>query len=159
MADSIEFSILGLDPIMAKLQAVAGTVRYAKGRAALRKAGLIIVKAAQDKIEPSDDPSTDRTIKSNIVIQWNNKRFKASGDLAFRIGVRGGARIRKGQPIPDGKNVATPHWRLLEFGTKTMIAKPFLRPAMSNNIQPVTNAFVDGLEKLIDRAIRTGKVG
>ena len=34
MADSIEFSILGLDPIMAKLQAVAGTVRKAKGRAA-----------------------------------------------------------------------------------------------------------------------------
>ena len=157
MADSVEFSLIGLDPLLEKLKAVSGTVKQKRGRAALRKAGMIIVKAAAAKVEQEDDPETQRSIARNVAIQWNNRRYRATGDLAFRIGVRGGAVIPKGEAVPDGVKAATPHWRFIEFGTKVSIAKPFLRPAMADNIAAVTAEFVSGLEKAIDRAIRTGK--
>lgn len=157
MVDDVSFTIEGLDALSEKLKAVSGTVKQKRGRAALRKAGMIIVKAAAAKVEQEDDPETQRSIARNVAIQWNNKRYRATGDLAFRIGVRGGAVIPKGKAVPDGVKAATPHWRFIEFGTKVAIAKPFLRPAMSDNIDAVTRAFVTGLEALIDRAIRTGK--
>lgn len=157
MAGDVEFKIEGAEAVIKKLEALSGTVRRKAGRAALRKAGMIIVKAAQSNVSQHDDPNTTRSIAANIAIQWNNRRFKSTGDLAFRIGVRGGAVVPKGKAIPDGVKAATPHWRFIEFGTKTSIAKPFLRPAMANNVGPVTAAFVDGMNKAIDRAIRTGK--
>ncbi len=157
MAGDVEFSLTGLDGVLLNLRTVTDNVRKTRGRSALRKAGLIIVEAAKRNVQQNDDPETERTIASNIVIQWNNRRFRATGDIAFRIGVRGGARIPKGEAVPYGKNAATPHWRFLEFGTKVSPAKPFLRPAMSDNINAVTNAFVTELEKSIARAIRTGK--
>lgn len=157
MVDDVSFTIEGLDAISEKLKAVSGTVKQKRGRAALRKAGMIVVKAAAAAVAVDDDPATQRSIARNVAIQWNNRRFRATGDLAFRIGVRGGAVIPKGQPIPDGVKAATPHWRFIEFGTRTSIAKPFLRPSLANNIDAVTRSFVTGLESLIDRAIRTGK--
>lgn len=157
MADDVSFAIEGLDGITEKLKALSGTVAQKRGRAALRKAGMIIVKAAAAAVSLDDDPETQRSIARNVAIQWNNRRYRATGDLAFRIGVRGGAVIPKGKPIPDGVKAATPHWRFIEFGTKTSIAKPFLRPALANNIDAVTRSFTSELEKAIDRAIRTGK--
>lgn len=157
MAGDVEFKIEGLDKVLAKLEAVGGTTRRKAGRSALRKAGNIIVKAAKLKVSLDDDPETARSIANNVAIQWNNRRFRATGDLAFRIGVRGGARVPKGQAIPDGVKAATPHWRFLEFGTKVAIAKPFLRPAMSENIQRVTDTFTTALSAAIDRAVKAGK--
>ena len=157
MAGDVEFEIKGLDAVLGKLEAVSGTVRKKAGRSALRKAGLVIVNAAKRKVATHDDPETERSISNNVAIQWNNRRFRSTGDLAFRIGVRGGARVPKGHAIPDGVKVSTPHWRFLEFGTKIAIAKPFLRPAMSENIQLVTDTFVTGLGAAIDRAVKAGK--
>jgi HK97 gp10 family phage protein len=157
MVDNVEFNIEGLDAISEKLKAVSGSVKQKRGRAALRKAGMVVVKAAAAAAEQYDDPETARSISKNVAIQWNNRRFRSTGDLAFRIGVRGGAVIPKGKAIPDGVKAATPHWRFIEFGTKTSIARPFLRPALANNIDAVTQTFVVELEKAIDRAIRTGK--
>lgn len=157
MAGDVEFNISGLDPVLAKLAAVSDTVRRKAGRAALRKAGNIIVKAAKLKVSQDDDPETARSIAANVAMQWNNRRFRTTGDIAFRIGVRGGAVVPKGQAIPDGVKAATPHWRFIEFGTKTSIAKPFLRPAMANNIQAVSDTFVTALTAALDKAIRTGR--
>ena len=51
MAGDVEFKIEGLDPVLAKLEAVGGTTRRKAGRSALRKAGNIIVKAAKLKYQ------------------------------------------------------------------------------------------------------------
>lgn len=157
MAGDVTFNIEGLEPVLEKLVAVSGTVRRKAGRSALRKGGMVIVKAAQGNVAQHDDPETTRSIAQNVAIQWNNRRFKATGDLAFRIGVRGGAVVPKGSAIPDGVKAATPHWRFIEFGTKVSIAKPFLRPAMAENTAQVTNVFVDALSKAIDKAVKAGK--
>jgi hypothetical protein len=41
----------------------------------------------------------------------------------------------------------------LEFGAATTPATPFMRPALANNIQPVTDKFVQMLNDEIDKAL------
>lgn len=157
MEGNVKFNIDGLNAVLQKLKAVSDTTRRKAGRTALRKAGLIIVAAAKQSILASDDPATARSIAQNISIQWASRRFKSTGDLAFRIGVRGGAVVPKGQKLADGAKAATPHWRFLEFGTKVYAAKPFLRPAMRENIGAVTSAFTANLMVALDKAAKSGK--
>lgn len=152
MADGVEFSITGLDGLLGKLDSMSYDVRRKGGRAALRKAAQIVVQRAKDGAERIDDKATGRSIADNIVLRWNGRLFKRTGDLGFRIGVLHGAVLRDGGDL--SQNAPTPHWRLFEFGTEKMAAIPFMRPALANSISEVTNTFVTEYEKAIDRAIK-----
>jgi HK97 gp10 family phage protein len=70
--------------------------------------------------------------------------------VVVQVGVRGGARPRKGTED-------TGHWRMLEFGTSQMPAQPFMRPALADNVAQVTAKFVAELEPQIDKAIAKAK--
>lgn len=152
MADGVDFSITGLDGLLGKLDSVSYDVRRKGGRAALRKAAQIVVQKAKEGAERIDDKATGRSIADNIVLRWNGRLFKRTGDLGFRIGVLYGAVLRDGGDL--SQNAPTPHWRLLEFGTEKMAAVPFMRPALANSINEVTNTFVTEYQKAIDRAIK-----
>lgn len=163
MAGDVEFKIEGLDALQKRLNAASDTLRRKAGRTALRKGANVIVAAARLKVSQNDDLDTPQNIAKNVFAQWNNRRFKTTGDLAFRIGVRGGAKNKAGSDsFKIGGNRNNPggdtwYWRFLEFGTKVAIAKPFLRPAMSENIQRVTETFTTALGAAIDRAVKAGK--
>lgn len=159
MAGDIEFSIVGIDPLVEKLKNVTTDMRYRTGRSALRKAAQRLVEIAKQNARGLDDPATPRSIADNITLRWNGRLWKNTGDLGFRVGVFGGAVLgRKGDPKNLAKGARTPHWRLLEFGTKVSPAKPFLRPALANHTQEITNVFVDFYRKRLDSAIkRAGK--
>ncbi|WP_368664687.1 HK97-gp10 family putative phage morphogenesis protein [Staphylococcus aureus] len=45
------------------------------------------------------------------------------------------------------------YWRYLEFGSTNMPATPFMRPALQNNIQAVTNSFAENFNKEIDKEL------
>ncbi|MFG0272354.1 HK97-gp10 family putative phage morphogenesis protein [Pseudomonas sp. zjy_14] len=152
MADSVEFSITGLDNLLGKLESVSYDVRRKGGRAALRKAAQVVMQKAKDGAERIDNKETGRSIADNIALRWNGKLFKQTGDLGFRVGVLHGAVLKDGGDLSP--NSPTPHWRLIEFGTEKMAAAPFMRPALANSISEVTNTFVTEYEKAIDRAIR-----
>ncbi|MDV5099586.1 HK97 gp10 family phage protein [Pseudomonas sp. LSJ-87] len=152
MADSVEFSITGLDSLLGKLESVSYDVRRKGGRAALRKAAQVVIQKAKEGAERIDDKETGRSIADNIALRWNGKLFKQTGDLGFRVGVLHGAVLKDGGDLSP--NSPTPHWRLIEFGTEKMTAAPFMRPALANSISEVTNTFVTEYEKAIDRAIR-----
>ena len=152
MGDGVDFSILGLDSLLGKLDSVSYDVRRKGGRAALRKAAQVVVQKAKEGAERIDDKETGRSIADNIALRWNGKLFKQTGDLSFRIGVLHGAVLKDGGDLSP--NSPTPHWRLIEFGTENMAAVPFMRPALANSISEVTNTFVTEYEKAIDRAIR-----
>lgn len=152
MADSVEFSITGLDSLLGKLESVSYDVRRKGGRAALRKAAQVVMQKAKERAERIDDKETGRSIADNIALRWNGKLFKQAGDLGFRVGVLHGAVLKDGGALSP--NSPTPHWRLIEFGTEKMAAAPFMRPALANSISEVTNTFVTEYEKAIDRAIR-----
>lgn len=157
MADGVEFSITGLDSLLGKLDAVSYDIRRKGGRAALRKAAQLVRAAAVQNALRIDDPETAAAIHSNIGLRWNGRRFKKSGELAFRIGVLGGARITKAKPKgkePGGPGGDTRYWAFVEFGTEAAAAQPFMRNALSENISAATDVFVSEYEKAIDRAIR-----
>lgn len=155
MADAVEFSLIGLDSLLAKFEAITYDVKRKGGRSALRKAAQIVANKAKDGARRLDDAQTGRSIADNIALRWNGRLFKRSGDLGFRIGVLHGAVLpKKGAPADTAANAPTPHWRLLEFGTERMRAQPFMRPALENNIAEVTSTFVTEYEKAIDRAIK-----
>lgn len=157
MADDFEFSLIGLDSVLKNMGYVSDAVAGKKARSALRKAANVVAAAARVNAENLDDAGTGRKISENIGVRWNGRRFKRSSEFAFRIGVLKGAVLPKNNNANTGEGAATPHWRLLEFGTKVSPAKPFLRPALENNISQVTNTFITELDKALSSAIKRGK--
>lgn len=155
MAESVQFNIAGLDSLLSKLESVKDDTKKRGGRSALRKAAMLVVNAAKQNAQQLDDAETGRAISDNIALRWDGKRNKRTGDLAFRIGVLTG-NIKQAKPgNPDeGKGGPTPHAMLIELGTEKMRAQPYLRPALQNNINQVTDTFVIEFEKAIDRAIK-----
>lgn len=152
MAEAVEFSLLGLDSLLGKIQAVKYDTKRKGGRAALRRAANVVAEKAKQGAERLDNKETGRAISDNIAVRWNGRLFKRSGDLGFRVGVLHGAVLADGGDLSP--NAPTPHWRLLEFGTEKMPAAPFMRPALADNISEVTGTFITEYEKAIDRAIK-----
>lgn len=152
MAESIEFSLIGIDSLLGKLQSVNYDIKRKGGRSALRRAAQLVAENAREGAARLDDKETGRSIAQNIAVRWNGRRFRATGDLAFRIGVLHGAVLKDGGNKTE--NSPTPHWRLLEFGTERIRAQPFLRTALADHISAVTDEFLSQYEKAIDRAIR-----
>lgn len=154
--NGISFKLEGMDAVLGRLQSLQHDVKYKGGRFALRKAANLVAARAKDNAQQLDDPATGRSIAENIAVRWSTRTFKTSGDLKFRVGVRGGAGTRK--VLETGAGAPTPHWRLLEFGTENMPARPFLRRALAENIDAATAEFAKHFETSIDRAIkRAGK--
>lgn len=153
----IEFKIDGLEALQSKLKNISTETQYKGGRFALRKAAQIVRNAARQGAQQLDDSETGRSIAENIAERWNGKAFKSNGDLMFRVGVLKGAVLPKDGNKDTGKKGSTPHWRLLEFGTEKMQAKPFMRQSLENNLQTATDEFVTQYGKAIDRAIAKGK--
>ncbi|MEB6521090.1 HK97 gp10 family phage protein [Citrobacter portucalensis] len=152
MADGVDFSIIGVEALLGKLSSISDDLRRRGGRAALRRAGNVIVDRAKTNASRIDDPLTGRSITANVAMRWNGRLFKKTGNLGFRIGVLHGAVLKK---HPDlGENAPTPHWRLIEFGTENVRAQPFMRPAAESSVSEVINVFASEYEKSIDRAIR-----
>lgn len=171
----LEVKLDGLQGMTAKMAAVSNGMLYKYGRSSLRKAAKVVLEAARANAARIDDPATAENISKNIVMRWGPKRFRYSHDLNFRIGVLGGARpayTRKnrrtrykesqsleaiGEISGEGKGNPggdTWYWRLVEFGTRSAKAQPFLRPALQNNREAVARVFAKELNKGLDRAIK-----
>ena len=159
---SVEFNIEGLDEVQEKLKRL-GDKRLSKriSRKAARQAMNIVRDAARNAAKAIDDPSTPEKIHKEIVVQGGKSRN--SNEIKMRVGVRGGARVpytsnddnrragRIGKSYQmEGKVF---YWRFIEFGTSRMPATPFMRPALQNNIQAVTNSFAENFNKEIDKEL------
>lgn len=158
MADTVEFSMTGMDEVIEKLNQLTPMVKKKGGRRALAKAASIVRAAARQNALGVDDASTREMIAKNIAMQWMARMNRQTGDLGYRIGVRGGARDMSeyGELGGEGKNNPggdTWYWRLVEFGTWRTKANPFMRTALASNIQQATNAFAIELERQIDKVV------
>lgn len=147
-----EFDLQGMTSMLAKFDAIKQEVKYKSGRASLRKTANFIAGKAKEGARTFDDPETGRSIADNIAVRWNGKLFKATGDLGFRVGVLGGAKLSNGGDL--SAKAPTPHWRLKEYGTEKMPAQPFMRPAIENNVREAITVFAKAMEKSLDAAIR-----
>jgi HK97 gp10 family phage protein len=149
----------GVDELAKKLQGLKYDLAKKGGRFALRKAAQVIRNQARQNAQRVDDSETGRSIARNIVEKWNGRLNKQTGDLGFRVGVNQGAVLpKKGERPDESAGGPTPHWRLLEFGTEKMAARPFMVPAIEASAQQATDTFITEYGKAIDRALkRAGK--
>lgn len=63
----------------------------------------------------------------------------------------------EGQAAPGFAGVnyrKAPHAHLVEFGTRKMSARPFLRPTWDTNKEPVKRQIIDDLKSVIDKAVK-----
>ncbi|MDC4667539.1 HK97 gp10 family phage protein [Acinetobacter baumannii] len=143
--------IHGLDDALRKMRAIGNEKTVKRiARKAMRQAMNIVRDEARQKVKRLDDPTTPEKIWKEVVVQ--NGRSRNKNALVMRVGVRGGARIpytnnaqnrrsgRVGKTYQSDGRVF--YWRFLELGTSRQPATPFLRPALYENIEQVTDKFV-----------------
>ncbi|ENX26926.1 HK97 gp10 family phage protein [Acinetobacter sp. CIP 101966] len=148
---SVEFNIEGLDEVQEKLKRL-GNPRLMKNaaRRSMRKAMAIVRDSARNAAKGIDDPETAEKIWKNIAIAAGKTRNP--NEVVMRVGVRGGASFSNPNP-PNTSGGDTRHFRWVEFGSANNPPTPFLRPALANNIQAVTNSFAENFNKEIDKEL------
>ena len=148
---SVELNIEGLDEVQEKLKRL-GNPRLIKNaaRRSMRKAMAIVRDAARANAKGLDDPQTAEKIWKNIAIAAGKTRNP--NDVIMRVGVRGGASFSNPNP-PNTSGGDTRHWRFIEFPSANNPGTPFMRPALQNNIQAVTNSFAENFNKEIDKEL------
>ena len=145
------FTIQGLEAVQTKMKSVKDEVKGKAARQALAKAARIVTNAAKANARRVDDADTGRQIALNISQRFATKTYRATGDVMYRIGVATPkGKIPKGNP-DEGANGPTYHWHLIELGTGTVPASPFMLPALSSNINQVTDKFVIELGLALDK--------
>ena len=163
MAEHIE----GLDGVINRMRQLSNP-RKQKNAAtrAARKAMAVVRKEAVANAKRLDDKETGERIWKNITIKPSKTK---NGFVLMRVGVRGGARsyaatrenVRSGrvgqQYATDGSKDnpggETFYWRFVELGTSRTAAKPFLRPALNNNVDGVQDGFVTDFKDQLDKEI------
>lgn len=157
---SVEFKLEGLEDFTKKIDALTDRKAVNKrARSAARKAMQLVVFAAKVAASRIDDPKTRESIVENIAIR--NGKSRDLNTVRMRVGVLGGAGINaesdieKLNGLPGGMTV---YWRFIEFGTSKVPPTPFMRPALAENIQVVTDEFNRQFMKSIENAIKKGKI-
>lgn len=163
MAEHIE----GLDGVINRMRQLSNP-RKQKNAAtrAARKAMAVVRKAAIANAKALDDSNSPERIWKNITVKASKTN---KGLVVMRVGVRGGAMSyanttanrranRVGETYATSGSKENPggdtwHWRLLETGTSKMAARPFMRPALNNNLDSVQETFVDDFGNQIDKEI------
>lgn len=154
----------GVDEAMRKMRGLAPALQKKALKAAVRKGALVVRDAARANARAIDDPSTPESIPANIAVQFSNPLSKREGGVGYRVGVQGGAKMvfadnkknrRKGivGQQTSGTNGSTWYWRFLELGTSQLAARPFMRPALENNIDRAIGAVVAELNPQIDKQL------
>lgn len=168
--------ITGLDQISEKMKSVTRELRFKGGRFGMRKAANFVAQQAKLRAQAMNDPQTAEDISKNIAVRFSSRYAKQTGDIKFRVGVLGGAKqyantkenVRKGRAggtYKTGGDKSNPggdtfYWRYLEFGTSKIAARPFMRPAIENNVEQTIGIFATEANKAIDRALKkAAKVG
>lgn len=148
---TVEVNIEGLDEVQEKLKRL-GNPRLMKNaaRRSARKAMAIVRDSARNAAKGIDDPQTTEKIWKNIATAAGKTRNP--NEVVMRVGVRGGASFSNPNP-PNTSGGDTRHWRWLEFGSVHNPPTPFMRPALQNNIQAVTNSFAENFNKEIDKEL------
>lgn len=148
---SVEVNIEGLDEVQEKLKRL-GNPRLMKNaaRRSARKAMAIVRDNARNAAKALDDPETTEKIWKNIAIAAGKTRNP--NEVVMRVGVRGGASFSNPNP-PNTSGGDTRHWRWVELGSVHNPPTPFMRPALQNNIQAVTNSFAENFNKEIDKEL------
>lgn len=132
----------GLKDLQAQLLQLGYIFAGKKLAAAARKAFLPVLEDARNRV-PSDTGALRESLRVT-------RRRPKKGDLVVRVGLRIDARAETapGQVPPSRR------WHFIEFGTKKLAAKPFLRPALDGSSSTVIETLKDELARAISREVK-----
>lgn len=148
---SVEVQIHGIDELNRKLKLLTSSKAAKRiARKAARQAMNIVRDAARVNAKTIDDPETVEKIWKNIAVSGGKTRNQ--NEIVMRVGVRGGASFSNKNP-PKVSGGDTRHWRWIEYGSAHNVAVPFMRPALNNNIQEVTNKFSSVFDAELDKEL------
>ena len=117
---------------------------------ALRDGGKAIITDAKSRAPRASEPhfvgkGKELVQPGNIARNIMIRRVKSTDAAAtVSIGVRAGGK-------KSGKDAF--YWRFLEFGTKFISARPFMRPAFESKKYQVAETIKDALRRRIDAAV------
>ncbi|BAP36679.1 hypothetical protein AS4_17390 [Acinetobacter guillouiae] len=146
-------SIHGLPDFREKMRRIGSEKEVKKFvRKASRQAMNIVRDTARNNAKAIDDPETVEKIHKNITVQAGKVRDRNS--IKMRVGIKGGAGQNQYSVSTAGLSGGdTRHWRFIEFGTSTIPAVPFMRPALANNVDAVIGRFSQSFMQQLDEAI------
>lgn len=156
----ITTEIKGLDELTKKLKGLSADLQAGAGRTAQMAAARVVQRQARANAEKIDDAKTPNKISKNVVARYNTRTSKSTADLSASVGVLGGASgLRSGEVSGKGKGNPggdTFYWRWLEFGTRHLAARPFMRPAIESPTvqEKAVEKFVEAYDKAIDRRLK-----
>jgi HK97 gp10 family phage protein len=139
MADGVTLRVDGLSDLQEKLRQLGPRLSRNGLRSAVN-AGAQVIRREVKARAPSDTGTMQRAI---YVKQIREK----SSDVqqTFFVGVRSGKRFQK-------KGLDAYYWRYVEFGTRKMAARPFIRPAFeakkSAAVEAIKAKLAERIEKL-----------
>jgi HK97 gp10 family phage protein len=119
MADSVTMEISGLKELADKMRAMGPDINRKVLRSAVGAAAGLVRDQAK-ATNPDDTGRTDRALYAKFI-----KEKSADHQVTYYVGVRSGKGERK-------KNRDAWYWRLVEFGTAKLPARPFMRPAFES---------------------------
>ena len=156
----LELTTQNLDQIIREMRELTPRLQKRALGQAGRKAMAIVQRAARENLDKQTGPDSTGALRKAIVVRQNARQGRRLGGAMIQVGIRGGAKSyvnsaqnrrskRVGQTYEQGGNQF--YFRFLEFGTRKMRARPFLQPALKDNIQPVTSTMAAELQKAIAR--------
>jgi HK97 gp10 family phage protein len=156
MADGLTIKVEGAEKIIDRLSTLPDKLQKKAAKVAARRAMAIVRDEARRNAKHLDDKDSPNAIWKNIRVQEATRSGRRIGGVVMRVGVAGGARLREKKRVRESKSAdlpgkATQHWRLHEFGSSTVRAQPFMRPAFASKQGAVIEKVVSELSAAIDR--------
>lgn len=155
----VDVKVEGLAELERKLRLLPQRVGKNATRRALRKGANVIRDIARTNARRLDDILTPESIAKNVAVKGGGaRRERQVGGPMMRVGIRGGARNMSKYGEFNGAGKGNPggdtwYWRLLEFGTSKMAARPFMRTAMAQGADGALQKTASELEKEFDKEL------
>lgn len=131
MRETITFRVEGLTALDRQLHSLPVSVAGRALTASVRAGARIVKEAVRDKA-----PVHTGALRDNLYLA--NERTGSDAEKTVLVGIR---------------NRKTYYWRFVEFGTRKMAARPFLRPAFDGCEHEAVDAITDKLDQRITTAL------
>jgi HK97 gp10 family phage protein len=141
MASTITTRVDGLSELGRRMATLRAEVAQKMAPRATGKAAQIVKKAAKAQLRASPSIESGLLEKNVIVKKLGKSQTELTAEHIVTIKKRIYPKRGKEKQLRNTRQIAV----YKEFGTVTVPAEPFLRPALENNIQPAINAMADSL--------------
>ena len=139
-----DVEIGGLTKVLDRMKDVSAQMKGKITRSATRKGANVIRDAVRQGWQRVDRTDTPNSIADNVAVQFAGRTFRRTGDIMFRVGIRGGAKQysdtkenRRGRRVGKAYKTggSTFYWRFYELGTSRQPARPVMQPALASSAE------------------------